>query len=99
MFKVYEDILEEFEGVKGKGRLILFGSVAKGRSRFDSDIDIAIITDEKKFITRAERIADKILFKHGKVVSLIRFSNDEFNLNKEPIIKEIRKGVVIYGGS
>lgn len=91
--------MREFKSLRGKGRLVLFGSIVRGRSRFDSDIDIAAITDDKKFLIRAEKIADKILFKYGKVVSLIRFSEKEFESETEPIVKEIKKGVVIYGGS
>ena len=99
MLKIYQNILQEFKNLKGNGKLVLFGSIVKGKSRFDSDIDIAAITDDKKFLVETERIADKILFKYGKVISIIKFSEAEFESNKESIIKEIKKGIVIYEGS
>lgn len=99
MLKIYQNIFQEFKGLKGSGKLVLFGSIIRGRSRFDSDIDIAAISNDKKFLSGVERIADKVLFKYGKIVSIIKFSEKEFELNMEPIIKEIKKGVVIYGGS
>jgi predicted nucleotidyltransferase len=99
MLKLYQKIFEEFRKVKGNGKIIAFGSVVKGKSRFDSDIDIAVITSDKKFLSKVEEISDKILFKYGKVVSIIKFSEKEFETGKEPIIKEIKKGMIIYGGS
>jgi predicted nucleotidyltransferase len=99
MLKLYQRIFEEFRKVKGKGKIIVFGSVVKGKSKFDSDIDIAVITDDKKFLSKVEKLSDEILFKYGKVVSLIKFSEKEFETGKEPIIKEIKKGMIIYGGS
>lgn len=94
--RLYERIFKEFGKLKNKGKLILYGSVAEGKSRFDSDIDIAAISNNKKFFEEVENIADKILFKYGKVVSIIKFSFEEFNRNEEPIIKKIKKGKIIY---
>ncbi len=99
MIKKYIKILDEFRAISGDGKLILFGSVLKGNSRFDSDIDIAIISNDRDFISKVEEVADRILFKYGKVVSLVRFSKEEFKEKKEPIIREIEKGLVFYEGS
>lgn len=98
MLKIYQNILQEFKSLKGNGKLVLFGSIVRGRSRFDSDIDIAAVTDDKEFLTKVERIADRILFKYGNVVSVIKFSEKEFESDREPIIKEIKRGIVIHGG-
>ena len=95
---MYENILKEFRKVKGKGRLILFGSLSRGTARFDSDIDIAVISDSRDFIRKSERVADSILFDYGRVVSLIKFGEKEFLEGREPIIREIKKGKVLYAG-
>ena len=99
MLKLYQKIFEEFREVKGRGRIVVFGSVVRGGSRFDSDIDVAVITNDENFLSKVEEVADKILFKYGKVVSIIRFSEKEFENSIEPIVKEIRRGIIIYGGS
>ncbi|MEM5799602.1 MAG: nucleotidyltransferase domain-containing protein [Candidatus Aenigmatarchaeota archaeon] len=97
MLKYHQDIIKEFEGLKAT--IILFGSVSRGNYRLDSDIDLAIISNNKKIKQKAENIADKILFKYGKVVSLKFFTKDDFykKINKkDPFVFEIIKGKVIY---
>ena len=95
---MFENILKEFRKIKGNGRIVLFGSLSRGKARFDSDIDIAVISDEKNFIKKAEDIADMILLDYGKVVSLVKFGEKEFLERKEPLIREIKKGRVLYEG-
>jgi predicted nucleotidyltransferase len=98
MLKVHREILKEFKPLKAK--VILFGSVARGDYDYDSDIDIAIIS-KRKIKERAEKIADKVLLKYGKVVSLKFFDEDEFYKKveeKDPFVMEILKGKVIYNG-
>ncbi|MEM3786571.1 MAG: nucleotidyltransferase domain-containing protein [Nitrososphaeria archaeon] len=93
-------MVEEFKNLKGSGKLILFGSVVENKSRFDSDIDIAVVSDDTDFLAKVEEIADEILFKYNKVVTLIKFSQREFESGLEPIIKEIKKrGITIYEGN
>lgn len=67
MLKVHKDILEEFREVGKKAKVILFGSVSKGNYRTDSDMDIAIITDDKSVIKKSGEIADEMLWKYGKL--------------------------------
>lgn len=95
---MFENIFHEFSRMKGEGRIVLFGSHQKGNARFDSDIDIAVISDDPGFIKRAEDVADKILFDYGRTVSVIRFSRVEFSHGQEPISKEIKKGRTLYEG-
>ena len=99
MLKLYQKIFEEFREVKGRGRIAVFGSVVRGESRFDSDIDVAVITNDENFLSKVEEIADKILFKYRKVVSITRLSEKEFENSIEPIVKEIREGIMIHEGS
>lgn len=98
MLRFHKEIVKEFEPIGKKAKIILFGSVASGTYRFDSDIDLAIISDDKKIKQHAEKIADKVLVKYGKVVSLKFISPKSMN-TKDPFIKEILKGKVVYDGS
>lgn len=95
---MHENVIKEFRKLKGKGTIILFGSLSKGTARFDSDIDVAVVSDDKMFIKKVEAKADEILFEYGRVVSVLKFTSREFKNSKEPIIKDIKKGRVLYEG-
>ena len=97
MLKIHQEILNEFAPIGKKNKIILFGSVAKGYYRLDSDIDLAIITDNVQSIKKSINTADKILIKFGKVVSL-KFLTKEDMIKKDPFISEVLKGKVIYHG-
>jgi len=98
MLKFHKEILKEFEPVGKKAKIILFGSLATGNYRLDSDIDLAIITKDKNLMELASSIADKILAEYGKLVSLKFISEKDFEEEKNPFIKEIKNGIVIYDG-
>ena len=92
MLRFHREILEEFKSLNAK--VILYGSVAKGNYRLDSDIDIAVITANKKVKELAEKIADKIYLKTGKLVSLKFPSPKDFE-KETSFIKEIKSGKII----
>jgi|GEM_PF-1494456 predicted nucleotidyltransferase len=98
MLKFHQDILKEFEQIGRKTKIILYGSLARGEYRLDSDIDLAIITDDKNLMELATSIADKILMEYGKLVSIKFISEEDFNKRKTPLIDEIRRGIAIYDG-
>jgi predicted nucleotidyltransferase len=98
MLKFHKEILKQFEPVGKKAKIILFGSLAKGNYRLDSDIDLAIITKDKNLMELASSIADKILSEHGKLVTLKFINEKDLEEGKKPIISEIKKGIVIYNG-
>ncbi len=95
---MFENVINEFRRAKGRGKIILFGSFGRGRPTFGSDIDIAVISDDERLIESSKRIADNILLDYGRVVSILRFGTKEFSRSREPIVKEIRKGRVLYEG-
>jgi predicted nucleotidyltransferase len=70
--------------------------VARGNYRLDSDIDLSIITKDKKLMELAQSIADKILIEHGKLVSIKFIDEEELKRRKSPLIDQIEKGIVIY---
>lgn len=98
MLKFHKEILKQFEPVGKKAKIILYGSLAKGKYRLDSDIDLAIITKNKNLMKQASSIANKILAEHGKLVTIKFITEEEFEREKSPIIDEIKKGIVIYNG-
>jgi len=99
MLKFHRDILKEFEPIGRRAKVILFGSVARGDYRLDSDIDLAIITDEEDLKKISSSIADRILMKYGRVVSLKFIREEDFAKGrKDSFIEKVRNGRVIYRG-
>ena len=96
MLKYYRDVLRDFKKVPGI--VIVYGSVATEKSRPDSDIDIAIFSDDDKAKIMAGEIADDILVKNGKVVSIfwLTLNNLKKRLN-EPFIQTILRGEILNG--
>ena len=99
MLKFHREILKEFEPIGKRAKVILFGSVARGDYRLDSDIDLAIITDEEDLKKISSSIADRILMKYGRVVSLKFIREEDFAKGrKDSFIEKVRNGRVIYRG-
>lgn len=98
MLKFHLDILKEFEPVGRQAKVILFGSLARGDYRLDSDIDLAIITRDKRLIKLSSSIADRILIKYGKLVSLKFIGKKDFEKGKTQLKDEIIRGITIYDG-
>jgi predicted nucleotidyltransferase len=98
MLKFHKEILKEFEPVGKHAKIILFGSLARGNYRLDSDIDLAIVTKDGYLKKLASSIADRILIENGKLVSLKFIEEKELEKRKNTLIDEIKKGIVIYNG-
>jgi len=96
MLKYYKNLLRDFKKVPGV--VIVYGSVATEKSRPDSDIDIAVFSNDEKAKAMAGEIADEILFRNGKVVSVfwLTISNLKKRLN-EPFIQDLLEGEIIHG--
>jgi predicted nucleotidyltransferase len=96
MLKYYRDLLKDFKNIPGI--VIVYGSVATEKSRPDSDIDIAVFSDDKNAKKMAGEIADNILFRNGKVVSIFWLTFN--NLKKrfeEPFIQNVLGGEILHG--
>jgi len=84
--KKYREAVEEFvrrvlERYKDKiESIILFGSVARGKAKEDSDIDILIVVKKEDFKLRRALIgvAFDILLETGKDISVKVLSKNEF---------------------
>ena len=86
----YQKAVDEFvERVSDKysdriDSIILFGSVARGEAREESDIDILIVTKVEDFRLRRTLIgiAFDILLQTGENISVKALSKDEFERHK-----------------
>ena len=88
--KRYQKALDEFlrRVLEGYGdmieRIILFGSVARGEAREESDIDILIVTKEEDFRLRRALvgIAFDILLETGEDISVKALAKADFERGK-----------------
>ena len=98
MLKKYEKMLAPFRRLRGDSVVVLYGSVATGASRLDSDIDIAVIAKDKRVWEQADAVADDILVAQGRVVSIAKFTPERFrSVENSRFAQEVRKGVVLRG--
>ncbi len=99
MIRLYKEIFKRFSKLEGMATVIAYGSTITGNSRTDSDVDIAVISEDKKAKEIAEDIADEILFDYGKVISLVFMSPEELASRKSWFFeRELLRGRILYGG-
>ncbi len=83
------DIVYSLSAVKGL-EVYLFGSYSKLIFRDDSDVDIAIVSEEK--LKKGELNVSRLEKTYGKVIEIHAFEKREFYRNKrDPLIKNILK--------
>ena len=85
-------------------KIILYGSVARGEDREDSDIDVLIITnyDSFKMQKLVSDVVIKILLEYGIYISAKVLSVEEFNQMKKintSFYRNILKDGVVVGWS
>lgn len=81
-------------------RLFLFGSVAKGTARVNSDIDVALIVSKKDTAQelRVTHIIDSLSMQFKRKVQAHYFTGDEFASSKSPLLEDIRnEGIELFG--
>lgn len=96
MLKYYTQLLKEFKKIPGL--VIVYGSVASEQSRPDSDIDIAVFSYDETAKAMAKEIADNLLSKEGKVVTIfwLPFNHLKQRIH-EPFIQTVLQGEVLHG--
>lgn len=77
-------------------RIILFGSCAQGTDTKDSDIDLLIITTEKKVVNRL--ISEFNMKQERRIAPIIVDMNELIKLKKEdkPLYENIERGVILW---
>lgn len=90
--RVLEKYRNRIEGI------ILFGSVARGTAREDSDIDILVIGDIS--LDELVNISFPILLEHGEIISAKNMDKDHFNFlvqNGYSFIRTVlEEGIILY---
>jgi predicted nucleotidyltransferase len=80
--EAFEDFAERAQEELGESleKLVLYGSVARGEERENSDVDILIVLDEdsRKLKEKALDLAYELTLKHEIHVSPILLSKEEF---------------------
>lgn len=92
-----KEFIKQVKGLKNIEKIILFGSVAEGKERLGSDIDIAVFVDKKdnKIEDEITDISDKILEKSKMKIISILLTKNELRGNKQ-FADELKKGVILY---
>ena len=87
------EVLKSYFKDKNIISLALFGSIAKGEENFNSDIDLLIITKNKKLASKiSEKCNLKMIDKFGNVLMPYILNKDEFkrsNIRKDVINNHI----------
>jgi len=80
--------------------IILYGSIARGNFGKESDIDLLLISNEKKLTEKAYDIGYDVDIKNNTVTSILIYSPEEIRGNIElgsPFIRNvINEGKIIY---
>lgn len=91
--KVLENLIDKYPKIdQNLVRITLFGSVARNEYNPESDIDILLLTKNKKQTT--ELFSDfklKILLNYNVVINAIYISEKEYQNSIEPIYNTIKK--------
>ncbi|MEQ9715412.1 MAG: nucleotidyltransferase domain-containing protein [Candidatus Asgardarchaeum sp.] len=97
--KVLQKILKEYTKIdENLIKIIIFGSVARDEYTPLSDIDLLIITDNKKKTRELfSDFREKLFAEYGVPITAIYVTLDEFNSSIEPLYATIKKeGKVIW---
>jgi predicted nucleotidyltransferase len=96
--KYLSEIVEKLAPMDPKS-IIVFGSLARGKSDKESDIDLLIILDSKEIARGAmERIKRKALFRKAIMEISYRVPIDLIVLTETEIGNSIREGNTFYAG-
>ena len=87
----------------GLDSIILYGSVARGEARRDSDIDILVVSpDPGSILGKVSEICSDFTFEHNYTffISIIHFNHDELDWHtrvRSPFIHNVfEDGVILY---
>jgi len=97
-----EDVLkrlrDELSKVPGARALIVFGSVARGDYRPDSDVDLLLVVEDvRRARAQAKRISSRVFSETGVPVTVIVASLDDYASDRTALIRRAkREGKVLW---
>ena len=80
-------------------KIILFGSVAERKDNEDSDIDLIILTDNKKVDREIDKIVADFVLEYRELLAPIVYLKKEFERKKDYSFQKsiLKNGVLLYG--
>jgi len=101
-FSIIEEKAMDFaRKIKTPATVIIFGSAVRNELKPTSDIDLAVVTGNKKSVEKeTNELKIKYLEKEGIIFSTHIFDKKEFKKRynkKDPLIRDIANGKVILG--
>jgi predicted nucleotidyltransferase len=99
--RIREEVIKKLKNAtKPFVSCIIFGSFAKGIERYDSDLDLIVITKNKTKAKQAlDKLGEELLKKYGIYLSLVLLTPREL-INKwdAPYMREARKSHLVIRG-
>ena len=100
--ELWDSLVETLkEKLNGSGTCILFGSFAKGKEEFDSDLDLLMVARDKSAAEELlAELAEDLRIRYSIVISPVVLTQDEMDEKKDlPFIKKaLSEGIVIVKG-
>ena len=95
--KVLSIIVDKLRELPGVREIILFGSVAEGKYRPDSDVDVLVILDNAIDKESLYDVAADIYVNYNVPVTVIPVTLEQVERGKDPwIMRIIREGKVLW---
>jgi len=81
-------------------KIVIYGSVASGRERPDSDIDLLLVVNEKKewLEELQNKLRERVLKLFGNMLSILVCTPSEYERMGGELRKEVERGMVVMGG-
>jgi predicted nucleotidyltransferase len=94
----YNEFIEQVKQLKDIRKIYLFGSVASGKERPESDIDVAIIVSKKsaQIESKINEAVDKVL-EHSRLQIVVHILTQKELEENVSFKEELEKGELTYG--
>ena len=86
------------KGTKLVKKAVLYGSVAAGNERADSDIDLLLIVTkkDKKLEEISNNLRESVLRNYGNMLSILIFTEEEWKKASKQLREEVEGGIVLW---
>ena len=92
--------IRELSNLNGVRLILIFGSVARGDYRPDSDVDVLLVANNPSEVRRkAREISSEIFAETGVPVSVITVSPEDYERSSNLLIRRAkREGFILWKG-